>query len=579
MKTRFLTLVALLISINLFAQNDRNLPKGFAIGEEAQMATYLQDIANRRSNVGITTPPTEPVRAMAEWEELQAIVITWTQYPNILREIVRHAKEEVEVIIVCSNAAVVKNTLNAANIDWTTNITFIEEPFNSIWVRDYGPNSCYLNDVDSLVFVDWIYNRPRPHDDVVPEHVATQLDIPIYETTATPTNLVHTGGNFMVDGLGMGFSSKLILDENDGIHTEADVNSIMKDFMGLHTFVKMENLPYDLIHHIDMHMKLLDEKTLLVGEYPEGVADGPQIEANIEYVLDVFTSSYGDPFNIIRIPMPPENGQYPNTGGDYRTYTNALFVNKTILVPIYEPQYDEPALAIWEEAMPGYNIVGINCNQIIPASGALHCITKEVGVANPLLIQHNALPLVYAGNEDYPVSATIKHRSGIANATVFYTTDLAAGYQSVSMTALSDDEWLAIIPQQSNGDTVYYYIHAEANSGRQQVRPLPAPASYFSFYIEYITPVYEVVEAKLTNIFPNPASAITCIPIQATKKINTATLEIRDVLGRLVETVFEGEIPIGESKYFINAATYEAGTYFVLLKTEEGQSVQKLVVN
>ena len=35
------------------------------------------------------------------------------------------------------------------------------------------------------------------------------------------------------------------------------------------------------IHHVDMHMKLLDEETILVGEYPEGVSDYYLIESNI----------------------------------------------------------------------------------------------------------------------------------------------------------------------------------------------------------------------------------------------------------------------------------------------------------
>ena len=52
--------------------------------------------------------------------------------------------------------------------------------------------------------------------------------------------------------------------------------------MGISTYIKMETLPYDQIHHIDMHMKLLDEETILVGEYPEGKLMVPQIEANIE---------------------------------------------------------------------------------------------------------------------------------------------------------------------------------------------------------------------------------------------------------------------------------------------------------
>lgn len=36
--------------------------------------------------------------------------------------------------------------------------------------------------------------------------------------------------------------------------------------MGIERYIKMQTLPYDGIHHIDMHMKLLDEETLLVGQ-------------------------------------------------------------------------------------------------------------------------------------------------------------------------------------------------------------------------------------------------------------------------------------------------------------------------
>ena len=38
--------------------------------------------------------------------------------------------------------------------------------------------------------------------------------------------------------------------------------------MGIQTYILMETLPYDGIHHIDMHMKLLDEETILMAEYP-----------------------------------------------------------------------------------------------------------------------------------------------------------------------------------------------------------------------------------------------------------------------------------------------------------------------
>jgi agmatine/peptidylarginine deiminase len=75
--------------------------------------------------------------------------------------------------------------------------------------------------------------------------------------------------------------------------------------------------------------------------------------------------------------MPPQNNLYPNNGGDYRTYTNSIIINKTVIVPTYETYYDTTALRIYREAMPGYNVVSINCNSIIPSLGAIHCITKK----------------------------------------------------------------------------------------------------------------------------------------------------------------------------------------------------------
>ena len=40
-----------------------------------------------------------------------------------------------------------------------------------------------------------------------------------------------------------------------------------------------------------MHMKLLNEETLLVAEYPEGLSDGPQIEENLQYIQTILLLS------------------------------------------------------------------------------------------------------------------------------------------------------------------------------------------------------------------------------------------------------------------------------------------------
>lgn len=575
---------AVITAPTAFSQNEP-LPRGFS-PEELLWLSENKTVPGASS--GITDPPPQPVRAMAEWEEMQAMVITWRSYKPILAQIVQAVKDEVRVVIINSNLAACQSELTGYGVDWQTgNVEFLQAPSNSIWIRDYGANPVYLNGVDSLALVDWIYNRPRPLDDIVPDAVGNYFGLPVYSTTEAPYDLTHPGGNNFSDGMGTNFSSKLILDEN-GVnnqwgtsnHTEEGVDSIMQRFYGIDRYVKFTNLPYDGIHHIDMHMKLLNETTLLVGEYPEGVPDRAQIEANIQYLLDNYTTPFGTPYRVVRIPMPPQNGQYPSTGAPLRTYVNSFIVNKTVLLPTYEQQYDTTAIRIWQEAMPGYNIVGINCNSIIPAGGAIHCIVKEVGVQDPLLIQHHPLEDITGANPPaYEVNAWIRHRSGIAGATLFYTTDTAAAYQSLDMALAEPDSnrWSASIPQQPEGTTVYYYIHAESNSGKQVVRPLVAPEGYFKFFIHPLTAAKEAQPALLGKVFPNPASALTCIPVEAAVG-GEAVIEINDLLGRRVGTVFSGKLPAGVSRHYFRADRLAAGVYQVVLRSEGGVQAQKVIV-
>ena len=141
------------------AQEPENLPKGMTEQEKGMMDAYLQSFDER----GITTPPPfTSLRTAAEWEEVQALVITWTgSYNTIQRQIVDATQEECLVIIMCTDSNTVKSHLTSNGVP-DVNIDYIETGWNSIWIRDYGSNTVYVNDVDSLILVDWIYNRPRP---------------------------------------------------------------------------------------------------------------------------------------------------------------------------------------------------------------------------------------------------------------------------------------------------------------------------------------------------------------------------------------------------------------------------------
>jgi agmatine/peptidylarginine deiminase len=584
MRSVLLILTTLFAYFSLLSQEEV-LPIWTTEAEKALIPAYKASLLEKE----ITNPPiASEIRTPGQWEEVQAVCITWTGFPSIHRQLVAAIQQECEVWIVCSDSNAVKSNITS-NGGSLSNTKYIQKGFNSIWMRDYGPNSVYLEGVDSLVFVDWIYNRPRPLDNVLPIEIGDLMNIPVYTMSTAPHDLVHTGGNFMADGFGRGFSSYLVDEENDpgstytlSGHNSSAVSNLMNMYQGIGTYVKMTTLPYDDIHHIDMHMKLMNEEVLLVGQFPAGSSDGPQIELNLQAIQDNYTSVFGTPFKIVRIPMPPSTSGAYAPNASYRTYANNVIVNKTIIVPTYRTEYDTTALRILQETMPGYNIVGIDVDNstanLIGQGGALHCITKEVATADPLLISHQNLPDTEDDQNAYAVNTLIRHKSGINNATLYYKTDLAGTYTSLPMNFVSGNNWTAAIPAQSVGTRVYYYIHAEANSGKQQVRPMTAPAGYFTFEVTGVNSLEDLTEDVFESVFPNPSNGLTCIPLNNPIEFD-GKLTLLDQTGRLVETIHRGKFVKGPRKYFVDVTNLPSGMFYLELTTPNGTFTQKLGIN
>ncbi len=558
------------------SQEKPNLPHNLTETEKALVSEY--QFASPR----ISPPPSGPVRAAAEWEEVEYLLVTWQpSYPNILRQIVQAGVQECKVIITTQNEASVANYLTTNGVD-LTNVIFLDEDWDSIWIRDYAGNTIYSDDVGELALTDWIYNRPRPNDDVMPIAHASEVGIPIYTTNSGTNDLVNTGGNYMSDGLGNAFASNLILDENAAgnpygvsVKTEAQIDGIMNEYMGINRFVKMNTLPYDQIHHIDMHMKLLDEETILVSKYPTGVADGPQIEANIQYVLDNFQSPFGTPYNIEWIDAPPNtNGNYPNTGGPYNTYSNSVFVNKTIMVPIYRPEVDAPALAKYQEMMPGYTIVGIDVDNpgenLINSLGAIHCITHTIGVAEPLWIVHQPIDEANAGST-VTIEAMIKHISGVAQAKVFWREEGANTYNEVEMAPSSGDNWAADLTIPNSPINIEYYIWARAISGKELNRPIVAPEGYWTIQVENLS-ADEWAQNHISAAYPNPTTGKVSFNLNSIQ--GAVKVEIHNLLG---QKLYEANLESGNGKVTLDLNQNWQGTLLITFEGDFGKVHKKVI--
>ena len=131
--------------------------------------------------------------------------------------------------------------------------------------------------------------------------------------------------------------------------------------------------------------------------------------------------------------------------------------------------------------------MGIDCDggnsNIIALSGAIHCITHSVGVEDP---DDRPPPLNDTENDNtpYAVVAEISHRSGIASATLSWSTSADGPWNEVTMSeGVVEGEFAGNIPAQPVGTKVFYFVSAEANSGKSGNRPMPAPAGHWSFKV------------------------------------------------------------------------------------------------
>jgi agmatine deiminase len=475
MRYRYFNFFVLFLLISFTAVSQEFFPKGLTEAEKEVYDEYIRTFEYGTKGIN---PPAVPPRTPAEFEEMGGVIVTWASYSEELREIVRHSRLRVPVYIIASNASQVQSYLTQGGVS-LENVIILNLPFNSVWVRDYGPQSVYLDGSDELAFVDWVYNRPRPNDNMLPVNLGNALDLEVFQMTTNPNRLVATGGNFMSDGHGTGFSSKLILTENSSL-TESQIDAIKYAYMGIDRYIKMDELPYDNISHLDMHMKLLDEETLLVGQFPTGVSDGPYIESNLNYVLENYQTCYERDYQVVRVPMvPASNGNYPPQA-HYRTFTNSLILNDLVLVPTYyNTVLNNEALAIYQQAMPGYEIVGINMEGVISASGAIHCITREIAATDPIFISHAPIREVEIDLSEYLVEAQIKNATGITSASVFYRINDQDDFTEIPMT-LQSGVYTAGIPVQACNTLIDYYISA-TNPNKTITKPLVAPANFWSF--------------------------------------------------------------------------------------------------
>ena len=350
------------------------------------------------------------------------------------------------------------------NVD---NVTFIDMPIDSdyaYWVRDFSP--FYVFKEKQLAITDFTYNRPRYEQNAVPSALAEYFDIPYNKMYLT-----HTGGNLMQDGRGTAFSDDLVIQENS--YNRSKVMTQMKRYTGTDNYVITIDPQGDYIAHIDCWGKIVAPDKIIVARLPE-TNSRYQYYEQVANQLANTKCAYGYNYRIYRVDEKGDNVIAP--------YTNSLIANNHVYLPLGSDATDnQNAIKVYQEALPGYEVIGLKGFSSNDAYGrqflntdALHCRTHEVPDQNMVFIDSRE---VYHGEVDLKEHYVIKTNvvsyanEELDNVTIHYSINDSQYIAKPMNQYLETTNYTFVFEGLESGDEVKYYIDAKDAKDNYNIDP------------------------------------------------------------------------------------------------------------
>lgn len=556
MKKLLTTLLFCTLFLVSFSQSEHYAKPAFpyhATAEEQQMLkTWYR-------NVKDGPVPTAPVTAIAEFQPMGGVMVA---YPlgipvNLVSELSFITKVKV-LVYPASDSNTVKTYFAASGVNMD-NVSFWVINHDSYWTRDYGP-WFIIDGNDQVGVVDFTYNRPaRPNDDAALVQVANLLQMQRYEMP-----MVHTGGNYMVDGYGTAASTTLLLEENPN-QTAASLQAMANQYLGVNNYMLLDDPLGDYIEHIDCWGKFLDVDKVLIAKVP---ASDPRY-SDYEAVANTFANAltpWGNHYQVFRVNAPGRNKTTP--------FTNSLILNDHVFVPVAGTQYDNAAIAVYQQAMPGYTIVPIMQSSYTPwqNTDALHCRTHELADPQMLYIKHYPMLGEYDLPTVTPIHAEIKALGGqslVCDSLLVHYRVNGGPWQITKLELVGGSAaFEASLSGLQPNDEVDYYLSALDQSGHRECHPYIGAADPHHFKVLTVG-VEDIATSNTIAVYPNPCSRY--FVINSSKDLQS--VEVFDIAGSLVYSARGCD-----DKTIVNTSDWKSGVYLVRIVDKAGNLCNRKVV-
>jgi agmatine/peptidylarginine deiminase len=449
--------------------------------------------------------PAGGVRVAAEWEPVTGVLVGWP--PKLPRAILIEMARDIDLYVMVGNKAN-RRKAHKAFAGWgidPARVNFILSPQGDGYylTRDWGPfavfdsrGSCKLVDgryedypavfagsSKPLASLSQQFGLDYRPDNNGPAAVAKQLGLPRLELPAA-----LTGGNLFFDGLGTGFATQILIDENAGMGIAREqFLDLMKKELGVARFHAVPNFEGGEgggIQHIDCLLKLLDEERILIKRAPMDHPDFRRIEAIVGHLGNLI-NPYGRPYTLLRIDTP----RYDED--NLANYTNAVILNRRIYVPLFGIPADQRALKTWRAAMPGYEVFGFVLSKELldlRYTDAIHCRTRGIWDHKMLRMSHKRVDGRTPADTGYRVETEIHDYSGLGliedRLRLTWRLSGSATWTHIGLKpATAPNTFGAMIEGVKAGQKVEYYLSAASRSGRQESLPRTAPKGYYTFVV------------------------------------------------------------------------------------------------
>ena len=343
-----------------------------------------------RETLGVT-PKESGFFMPAEWEEQEAVWLSWPHDENTFPDLLAVEKAYEEIIrAICpyqtvhllvrdeeTELAACQHVQDEQFPAGALHIHHIE--YADVWFRDYGPTFIVNREKHELAMVDWKFNawgNKYPHllsDDSIPSVMNRKLSI----RTFLP-QMVMEGGSIDVNGKGTVITTEqCLLNRNRNPDLgRTEIEEILCECLGCNHVIWLKGgiTGDDTDGHIDDIARFVDERTVVCALEEDPDDENYAVLMENYRILKHATDQDGRPLTVIPLPMPGR------VGDDCRlpaSYANFLITNRSVLMPEFDHPYDGIARMILEAVFPGRHLLGINSRALVSGLGAIHCISQQ----------------------------------------------------------------------------------------------------------------------------------------------------------------------------------------------------------